>query len=403
MKKFYFCFLLAVSSITVCYSQSWTLMDSTFSQSLDDMEFYDANTGLLSIGYVLYKTTDGAVTWDSVFTSASEIMTVSWLNSTTAFTGAMSGAINRSLDGGEYWAWVARPTTDVRHMDFYGNLNGIVVGDWCYIAYTTDGGATWTKLTTKPSGNDKLLYVEMVTDQCAFACGRFGAFIKSTDGGKTWTKKTSPSGSDDINHISFLDSLNGFAITGKKLFKTTDGGTTWTDLTANVNAGTNADFGAVIYIASDLIYAGARMNNSKIFKSTDGGTTWTVEFTHPQTVTSVSRFSYAGGTLYAMFDGGGDGKKIAKAVVNGGTSINEAKIQNITLYPNPADHEIHFAGLNETADYTAYIYDITGKLIREQKLTNSDINVSSFINGQYIIKLENNSGAAAYKMFIVNH
>ena len=88
--------------------------------------------------------------------------------------------------------------------------------------------AQWSWVNSLPQGNT-LHDIQFVTATTAFTVGDGGTILKTIDGGYSWNRIATGS-LVSLNSVFFLDSLNGYAITGKdygSLFKTTDGGTTW--------------------------------------------------------------------------------------------------------------------------------------------------------------------------------
>jgi hypothetical protein len=79
-------------------------------------------------------------------------------------------------------------------------------------------------------------------------------------------------------------------------------------------------------------------------------------------------------------------------------------VLNITTYPNPVQNELHFMladnvfGLN-----TSYqIFDINGKVMQKQAITNSDVNidVQNLSQGMYFIKIHNADKILANARFV---
>ncbi len=70
-------------------------------------------------------------------------------------------------------------------------------------------------------------------------------------------------------------------------------------------------------------------------------------------------------------------------------SINNLKNENVNLYPNPANDYVHLDIENNKIQGTVVnIYEISGKLIlKDIKLNNNSINVSSLNSGYYLVKI----------------
>jgi len=67
-----------------------------------------------------------------------------------------------------------------------------------------------------------------------------------------------------------------------------------------------------------------------------------------------------------------------------GLSINDQKLTNISIYPNPVNDKLFVQGLSEVSEIS--IYDVLGKLVLA-KTTSSEIEVSNLKKGIYTIKI----------------
>ena len=75
--------------------------------------------------------------------------------------------------------------------------------------------------------------------------------------------------------------------------------------------------------------------------------------------------------------------------------------QEISVYPNPATATLNLSG-TETMDFTATITDIMGKVIRTERILNSQhsIDVSGLSSGIYLLRLQTLSGATKTVKFV---
>jgi len=83
-------------------------------------------------------------------------------------------------------------------------------------------------------------------------------------------------------------------------------------------------------------------------------------------------------------------------------SVNDIEKTSIVLYPNPVNNILNIS--SEEKIELISIYNITGKIIFEEKNSNNDynINTSIFKNGIYLIKIKLNN-KTLIKRFIVKH
>ncbi|MGE5480922.1 MAG: T9SS type A sorting domain-containing protein [Chloroflexota bacterium] len=177
------------------------------------------------------------------------------------------------------------------------SLNCIVqgvplLGD-SFILSSADGGATWRTLfadSAKTIYNDwgmpigkeppmfyPLMRLDFVTPNLIIGGHQGGEVTISRDGGKTFTVDTllPP---DDIVHIDFKDSLNGFVMNNFNIARTTNSGVTWDTITKSIK--NELRFFEKACIIEDNIYVcGLRYEGtstySAFYKSTDGGGSWT--------------------------------------------------------------------------------------------------------------------------------
>ena len=128
-------------------------------------------------------------------------------------------------------------------------------------------------------------------------------------------------------------------------------------------------------------------DNGYAYKTTNGGTTWT------NINTLANGFPFFNNTTLAL-----NSVFFIKEIT---TQVSEEKLENTSLYPNPATTYFY---LNNLAEGTMVsVIDVTGKIIYNEKTisTNAIIETSNFSNGIYVIQLENN-GAVAHKKLIIS-
>ena len=171
-----------------------------------------------------------------------------------------------------------------------------------YVFYSTDGGSTWAKITTRPPG---FAFGGAIAAQTAANIVWFpanqGTPGYTNDGGKTWNSSLF-SGSLLSNgwafsvylnrHILAADLVNGNTYYAYNydakgghngIWRSTDGGDNWTRIfTGNLekNANTDTVLAAVPDHAGHLFFApGAyygQKNNDPLTRSCDAGSSWTI-------------------------------------------------------------------------------------------------------------------------------
>jgi len=256
-----------------------------------------------------------------------------------------------STDGGKKWT----PSTTTGAMEqphgqlyalTYGGGRFVVAGHSYdgdsseyyhpWIAYSTNGGKTWTPSTTTSEDNQphgRLYALAYGGGRFVVAGYRFSSsgddsenyhpwIAYSTDGGETWTPSTTTS--EESQPHGWLDALayggGRFVVAGYRyggndsedyhpwIAYSTDGGKTWTpSTTTSEDNQPHGRLYALAYGGGRFVVAGYRFSSSGddsedyhpwIAYSTDGGETWT-----PSTTTSEE--SQPHGRLYALAYGGG--------------------------------------------------------------------------------------------------
>lgn len=209
------------------------------------------------------------------------------------------------------------------------------------IYYTTDRGASWlpSRLTGAVSGDylhpahylkRRILAADPLTAGVFYALGGnqdTGSAVlwKTTDGGASWAKVTTTGldrpGYSDFRFNSSLVAIPGepghlFALAGptddgnRPFWRSTDGGVTWVQKSNLLNAhalGVGAPMGDGGH--PTLFTVGSVGGRHGVYRSSDLGDSWTFLVDHPrgwyQSVTSVVGDPEVPGKVYVGFSGGG--------------------------------------------------------------------------------------------------
>ena len=143
----------------------------------------------------VFKTTDGGATWNEVFNRGFYCFNTSFSTPDTGFVLTYH---------------VLPPNYDV----------------WYEISKTTNGGISWANHVI---GNINETIVRSVfftdLDRGYASCGN-GDILETTDGGITWTKVSTVT-NKYLRSVFFTNASTGFAVGDNEILKTRDGGATW--------------------------------------------------------------------------------------------------------------------------------------------------------------------------------
>lgn len=174
---------------------------------------------------------------------------------------------------------------------------------------------------------------------------------------------------------------------------------------ANVDAGTlsSPDKNTVIKIAPNKRTNVIHQTNTG---KSNNSHTFTFNWTAPSTSIGTVIFYAAGNATNNNGKNNGDYVYTTAQTISSTVGIAEqnAANPNISLYPNPANEYIYINNTSTTNEkMTLTIIDITGKvmLTEENLISNGVINVSTLSKGNYIARIDKNSGLVI-KRFIKN-
>jgi len=227
------------------------------------------------------------------------------VNDRVGYAVSGDGKIVKTTDGGDNWNLILQSTgIYCRSVEFITELKGFVGGfpqsggTTNILRRTTDGGATWTDLTSllDPKARKGICGLAVADNNTIYGGGNWyqdsAYLIKSSDGGNTWSFIDMHNYASSIIDMYFLNKDTGF-VTGKGvkplqtavILYTTDGGISWSYQFQNATP--NEYCWKIQRLTQRIYYASIEdMTNtpSKILRSVDGGMTWMV--------LKVSSYSY---------------------------------------------------------------------------------------------------------------
>ncbi len=225
-----------------------------------------------------------------------------------ALTDTVSNSLQKTVDGGKTWTKLAFvPETFPDLLYFFNQKEGAYVGDGDSLGlvfkYTTDGGATFTRvppssLPAPLSGEYSIQDENSILGNTIFipGVGDEGYRIwRTTDKGRHWTAGAIFTNIDGFSpRFSFADSLHGMMIRGiatvrQQPLYTLDGGATWQESVGTLPGEAAYPIAALPGTQTFMALFGDRTRN-KLFSAltNDYGKTWnTYKDVAPYTLDSI--------------------------------------------------------------------------------------------------------------------
>ena len=230
---------------------TWAVSHPMGSLSMKDIFFLESDP---QTGWVVgapaggtssvYKTTNGGASWASQPETDMVASEVCFPDATNGWANAAGqwGLFWHTTDGGASWTEVVRDGF-YWDVDFTSTNNGWIALDLASgagrVLHTADGGSTWTTQTVPTSGGD-IYQLDFVDSSYGWCSDSFANVYKTTNGGATWTElSSSPDPTVDITDIKFTSRTEGW-IVGRQWTSslgssyrhdfaayTNDGGATW--------------------------------------------------------------------------------------------------------------------------------------------------------------------------------
>jgi photosystem II stability/assembly factor-like uncharacterized protein len=388
---------------------------------LSDVFFIDSlvgwavtNTNVSNDSAYILKTTNGGDNWNIIYYSKNNFNKIKFINYNTGFTAGVTAyigasCINKTTNGGLNWFFVNPP-------DAFFTLNDISILniDTIWVSAnesltgglfrTTNGGVSWQTQYSQTSANPSHIY--MFNARIGFIDAN--VLKKTTDGGSTWTSITSEGQFSDMH---FVDSLTGWKCYGG-VQKTTNGGLNWIAqplpsggniITTGLSSFSNVNIDT-IWGVGGWIYYPNKGNRGMIYRTTNGGNNW--YFQVPDSSINIFRYQYClfvnkiDGWVYLYSNGvhtvtGGDSSFIMSTIpISSNTPDNFKLEQN---YPNPFNSmtNVKFQMLN-SGFVELKVFNISGRFIKILAKQN-------FKTGEHTIKFDGfdlTSGVYFYSLFV---
>ena len=210
--------------------------------------------------------------WEYVNFVPGALFSVSFVDSLNGWA-VNSDELIHTNNGGENWIYqnVQREYGEFMRTVFFLNENlGWIGGD--EIWHTQNGGISWD-LQTADLNKAKYRQINTIiflNENIGWASGDSSLVLKTIDGGLHWESNSIGDEGNTVSSISFLDSLNGWAVGFHEIFRTKDSGVTWDTVYSDVTE--DLYFGSIYFL--DSLNGWTAANNGRILITNNGGMSW---------------------------------------------------------------------------------------------------------------------------------
>ena len=325
VKTFSQIFLLSYIFSTSVTAQGWSQQVSPLStQNIGKVQFVSTTEGWATAGNgQLIHTTDGGTNWlavtpglnDTVGISSNPGYALSFVNKTTGWvigtlgtrTNAEGAVLYKTTDGGMTWSRnVISPWDGGVAVQFLDSNNGWATvskltdpNAGMVVIHTSDGGTSWSTISnTFPNNLTLVQFVDpnngwILVDSLSPTRTIIppSQILHTTDGGTTWTYQINDNSPGWFEGFDFTDVNNGWVIgDSAKIFHTTNSGISWLPVT-NTGLDPSSRVSAVYFLNSNFGWIASQITGTGpvVLHTTNAGASWSIQTVNvPSTIFSIS-------------------------------------------------------------------------------------------------------------------
>lgn len=130
-------------------------------------------------------------------------------------------------------------------------------------------------------------------------------------------------------------------------------------------------------------------------------TSWSFDWTAPAFDVGTPITFYAASIAGT---GGASGSEMAlkSELVGGVLGINDARLLNFTMYPNPSDNQVSFQLPSNINKAQVTVFDYLGKSLLKQNISTSNktVDISNLSSGIYFVRIQTNTKVGTKKLIV---
>lgn len=348
-------------SITVGHptggNSDWEPLNSSNTQPLNDIRFWDADLGWAAGEAGVMRTTDGGANW-TTYQTADDVEAVYFVSESAGWLCGNDGMIMHSSDGGITWqSQTSGVSEKLRDIWFADAMYGWAVGRDGILLATSDGGATWSSQSSPAT--DDLRGIYMLDTQRGWIVGSDGLILYTSNGGQLWeTQLSVPGGEEDEFEAVFaLNENYVWAVGGQgRVYATTDSGENW-----------NAQMSGTAVALMDVYFTDMESGwiggaGGFLSAAMMGGAMWHTQI--PPEAASFNAIYFVHSGLGFMAGGNGEIYKYEEiqSADDDPAVVSTTSIELLPAYPNPFNPSTTLSIVNPRAQWVSLkIYDLLGR------------------------------------------
>ncbi len=319
--------------LSVTGGLSWQLVNDNF--IIKSLDFINSKLGYATSFGGIFKTEDGGVSWQKIYSSASgNFITIEFNDKDNGYAYQESDKVYKTSDGGVSWTVALSGVSRHIYTMFFANASTIYLGGEDGVIYrSSDNGNNWQYKANHEGYAYNIYSMYFISPVTGFAVGHRGQIFKTTNGGDSYLDY-SPT-YVDIKPISFPIPSTGYAASWTDLFKTTDTGKTWNKLPLSLANSLYNRFQYLGFFSKDTGIALAH-SPVQVFKTYNGGQSWATITLPILYKDNINGFFLQGNTVYANI-GGAYGNSMLRSKDRGET-------WEVLLQDAPACASLFFIG-----------------------------------------------------------
>lgn len=377
-------------------AQVWQKVESNSTQNFVEVQFIEgAGYALASNGQVLHSL-DKGVTWVKKKSVKMTSYAMKFVDDKTGYVLGNAGVF-KTIDGAENWDVIFSKTDFFTMMHVFGDGHLVVASSW-----VDDDEVYFTENDFEEMLVDTALHfgssMTFLNDTEGHINGVFGGILFTKDGGKTW--RFGPHhlvGVRNIREAVYIDDETAILANPQRNY-TIQNGTDTTSYTWEESIDEEAIRSEFIYVhqlfvaSNKQVYAVGYVGSDRkgfIAHTDDLAKTWTLDTLLSDELLSIAEVSELDFVVTGAF---GAIYRTAKE-----NSISDRmKVQNISIWPNPVENELHVKSFEEIMSIR--LFRVDGSLVKFSSNASS-CDMTGVLKGMYILRVETQQGIYSDRIF----